>query len=183
VTTERGALLVAAALLGLGCADMHESRRGDRVDVSSYPPDIQAAYEVFARRCSRCHTLARPLNARITDPQHWVRYVARMRRQPGSGIDHSNADIILKFLLYYHRPDRDEPEPAPAEPREPPPEPPPQPSFAPPPPEPEAPPDDPQPALPPAAPEPPEGVLGPGSGADTTGAASAPQDAPQGGNP
>jgi hypothetical protein len=180
VTIERRALL-AAAVLAFGCADMHESRRGDRVDVSNYPPDIQQAYEVFAQRCSRCHTLARPLNARITDPQHWVRYVARMRRQPGSGINHGNADIILKFLLYYHRPDRDEPAPAKPEPPEPAPEaPPPEPSFAPPPPEPDAQPDDPQPAPPPDAPEPPEGVLVPESGADTTGAA---ENAPQGGNP
>ena len=86
----------------VGCA-AHEARRGDRVDVSRYPDEIRDAYRVFAFRCSRCHTLARPLNARIDDPEHWVRYVRRMRRQPGSGIDSSNADIILKFLLYYHR--------------------------------------------------------------------------------
>jgi hypothetical protein len=103
------------------CSDAHATRRGDRVDVSSYPPDIQAAYAVFAVRCSRCHTLARPLNAHISDPQHWIRYVTRMRRQPGSGINASNADIILRFLLYYHR----EPgsEPAPAVPAPPPPAP------------------------------------------------------------
>lgn len=85
-----------------GCAG-HEARRGDRVDVSRYPEEIRDAYRVFAFRCSRCHTLARPLNARIDDPQHWVRYVRRMRRQSGSGIDAGNADTILKFLLYYHR--------------------------------------------------------------------------------
>ena len=104
MTTELRAALLAVLLLASGCAALHENREGDNVDVSSYPPDVQRAYEVFALRCSRCHTLARPLNARITDPQHWIRYVTRMRRQPGSGIDHNNADLILKFLLYYHRP-------------------------------------------------------------------------------
>jgi len=97
---------LCAALLSvllLGCAGGHETRRGDRVDVSSYPEDIQHAYRVFEFRCSRCHTLARPLNARISDPQHWVRYVRRMRRQSGSGIDEQNGETILKFLLYYHR--------------------------------------------------------------------------------
>jgi hypothetical protein len=88
-------------LLSAGCAT-HEARRGDSVDVSKYPPEIQESYRVFAVRCSRCHTLARPLNARIADPQHWVRYVNRMRLQPGSGIDAANAKIILRFLLYYH---------------------------------------------------------------------------------
>jgi hypothetical protein len=95
-------LLLASVLLTSGCAS-NEARRGDRVDVSGYPPDVQQAYRVFALRCSRCHTLARPLNARIRDPQHWVRYVTRMRRQPGSGIDADNAQVILRFLLYYHR--------------------------------------------------------------------------------
>lgn len=137
MTTERRALLTALALLALlalGCANAHEHRRGDRVDVSSYPPDIQAAYKVFAVRCSRCHTLARPLNARISDPQHWIRYVARMRRQPGSGINHGNADVILKFLLYYHRAPTDAQEPPAPEPPAPAPATPHEPEFAPPPP-------------------------------------------------
>ena len=60
-----------------------------------------SAYRVFAVRCSRCHTLARPLNARIDDPQHWIRYVARMRRQPGSGISRADTAPILRFLHYY----------------------------------------------------------------------------------
>jgi hypothetical protein len=77
------------------------NRHGDSLDVSRYPPDIKAAYEVFAVRCSRCHTLARPLNARIDDPQHWVRYVARMRLNPSSGINAKDGQIILRFLLYY----------------------------------------------------------------------------------
>ena len=110
MTTEarhRGVLLVAVVLVSVlpaACAGGREERRGDTVDVSTYPPEIQRAYHVFALRCSRCHTLARPLNAHIHDPQHWIRYVRRMRRQPGSGIDQTNADLILTFLLYYHRP-------------------------------------------------------------------------------
>lgn len=84
-----------------GCSAGVSNRNADHLDTSAYPPEIQDAYRVFAVRCSRCHTLARPLNARISDERHWIRYVARMRRQPGSGINHANADIILKFLLYY----------------------------------------------------------------------------------
>jgi hypothetical protein len=95
------ALLTVLGAVAFGCAGSNRLRHGDSVDVSSYPQDVQAAYEVFAVRCSRCHTLARPLNARITDGQHWVRYVTRMRRNPSSGINEKNADIILHFLLYY----------------------------------------------------------------------------------
>lgn len=112
MTTDRRAqIAVAAVLLSalcVACAGDNAWRQGDSVDVSSYPRDVQRAYRVFALRCSRCHTLARPLNARIDDPQHWIRYVRRMRRMPGSGIDHTNADLILKFLLYYHRPEEAE---------------------------------------------------------------------------
>src|SRR5262249_13953278 len=94
-------LFVLSALALSNCAGSSRIRHGDTLDVSRYPEDIQAAYKVFAVRCSRCHTLARPLNARIHDPQHWVRYVARMRLNPASGINAKNGEIILRFLLYY----------------------------------------------------------------------------------
>ena len=135
-------------------------RSGDTVDVSSYPADIQAAYEVFAVRCSRCHTLARPLNARITDSEHWVRYVTRMRRNPSSGINRKDAEIILRFLLYYTERVREEKEGSRAAPSAPPPAPsvistelgpaPPQPEVSP---APAAAPPPPTSANPPAAPE------------------------------
>ncbi|HKP59968.1 MAG TPA: hypothetical protein VJV78_24760 [Polyangiales bacterium] len=94
-------MLLALAGLFLSCAGTSSVRYGDRIDVSGYPKDVQDAYKVFAVRCSRCHTLARPLNARIRDPEHWVRYVTRMRRNPSSGINTKDAEIILRFLLYY----------------------------------------------------------------------------------
>jgi len=111
MTTDQGAveaLLRLALMLCLitpiviaSCAGADGYRRGDTLDVSTYPPDMQRAYEVFAVHCSRCHTLARPLNARIDDEQHWVHYVDRMRRNPASGINAKNGQVILRFLLYY----------------------------------------------------------------------------------
>jgi hypothetical protein len=39
------------------------------VDVSSYPPDIQAAYkDILQVKCQRCHTAARPLNSQYVEP-------------------------------------------------------------------------------------------------------------------
>jgi hypothetical protein len=96
-----GCVTVLVTLVAYGCAGANKLRHGDSVDVSSYPTDIQVAYKVFAVRCSRCHTLARPLNARIDDPQHWERYVARMRLNSASGINVKDAQIILRFLHYY----------------------------------------------------------------------------------
>ena len=118
-----GCLTIIFSAIAYGCAGANKFRHGDSLDVSSYPSDIQVAYKVFAVRCSRCHTLARPLNARIDDPQHWVRYVARMRLNPTSGINAKDAQTILRFLLFYmHQTQQQRGE---AEPPNPPSEPPP----------------------------------------------------------
>lgn len=68
-------------------AYVSEDRRGD--------------WEVFARRCSKCHALARPLQSGIDDDAQWRAYVARMRAQPGSGISASDEERILAFLRTY----------------------------------------------------------------------------------
>jgi cytochrome c5 len=57
-----------------------------------------ADYEVFALRCSKCHSLARPLSSGIDDDNYWKAYVAKMRRQPGSGISADDSVAILRFL-------------------------------------------------------------------------------------
>jgi len=101
-------LLLIAAIALAACSGPTRSRRPDGIDVSDYPDDIQEAYGVFEYRCSRCHSLARPLNAQITDTTFWSDYVERMRRMPGSGINREDARTILKFLVYYteHRDSR-----------------------------------------------------------------------------
>jgi hypothetical protein len=77
-------------------------RGGLKPDViNSFPQNVQEAYEVFEHKCSRCHTLSRPLNAPIYELAHWEAYVARMRRQPGSGISEADGQTILVFLKYY----------------------------------------------------------------------------------
>lgn len=65
------------------------------------PENVRADYALFANRCSKCHSLARPLTSNITDDEQWVLYVNRMRRQPGSGISRTDQDGILRFLKYY----------------------------------------------------------------------------------
>lgn len=76
-------------------------QRGEGLDPSRLPDNVRADYDVFAHKCSKCHPLARPLNANITDDEQWVLYVNRMRRQPGSGISHQDQEAILRFLRYY----------------------------------------------------------------------------------
>jgi hypothetical protein len=69
------------------------------IDVSAYPPEHQQAYALFSRRCSKCHTLARPINSTMQG-QEWATYVNRMRRKPGSGIAPNEAETILGFLVF-----------------------------------------------------------------------------------
>ena len=91
------AVLAAAALvttLASAC------QRGEGLDPSKMPENVRPDYTVFANRCSKCHSLARPLTSNITDDEQWVLYVNRMRRQPGSGISRTDQDAILRFRKY-----------------------------------------------------------------------------------
>jgi hypothetical protein len=90
-------LVLAAALAVGGCA----ASAAEGLDASRLPADVRADYQLFARRCSKCHSLARALNSGVTDDTAWERYVTRMRRQPGSGISRDDATQILRFLHYY----------------------------------------------------------------------------------
>ena len=98
--TTRSLLL---AVLLAACVGGGSGRRGGLPEevVQTYPPEVAASYRLFANRCSRCHTLSRPLNASIVEYHHWEEYVARMRRHSGSGISPKDAEQILVFLKYY----------------------------------------------------------------------------------
>ncbi len=70
------------------------------IDVSKYPPDMQAKYKVFANKCVKCHTLARPINCEFATDAEWERYIKRMMRKPGSGISAQEGKTIFEFLSY-----------------------------------------------------------------------------------
>jgi hypothetical protein len=95
-------MAVALALLALALAAACSGVvRGDGLDATKLPDDVRADYDVFAQRCSKCHSLARPLQSGIDDDAFWALYVARMRRQPGSGISQEDTVRILRFLHFY----------------------------------------------------------------------------------
>lgn len=101
--TIKRAVAVFTIALAFACMTEGVGKRGGLKQevISTFPPDVQTAYELFEHKCSRCHTLARPLNAPIYELEHWEAYVARMRRQPGSGISEGDAKEILVFLKFY----------------------------------------------------------------------------------
>ena len=88
---------LAAALIAGACA----TSARDGLDVATLPVEVRPDYALFARRCSKCHQLARPLGSGVRDDATWADYVERMRRQPGSGITRADTKPILRFLHYY----------------------------------------------------------------------------------
>jgi hypothetical protein len=87
------------ALVALLAACSGTSRPQRIVAPPDSAADIHAACGLAERRCSRCHTVDRVLFARVESPRHWELYVARMRRQPGSGISEEDARQIVRCLV------------------------------------------------------------------------------------
>ncbi len=71
----------------------------DKIDVSKYPAPMQAGYKLFASKCSKCHTIARPINTMMKRDE-WERYVKRMMHKPNSGISDSQGKEIFDFVIY-----------------------------------------------------------------------------------
>ncbi|RKU34352.1 hypothetical protein C6495_07885 [Candidatus Poribacteria bacterium] len=103
-------VLSVIVLVGIGMMfalraprDMPKTYPADKgpnfIDVSAYPQKIQDAYKVFERKCSRCHTLARPINSDF-EQEEWRTYVYKMMRKPGSGLTPKTAEPIIEFLIY-----------------------------------------------------------------------------------
>lgn len=70
-----------------------------KIDVGSYPAEIQAGYRVFANRCAACHDLSSSLK-QSRSPEGWVAEVRRMQAMASSHINNREADQIAKFLAY-----------------------------------------------------------------------------------
>ena len=78
------------------------------LDVSQFPPEQAAPYEVFKTRCTKCHAMERPIEALQTgktpiskssfDKKGIKKYVVKMMRKPNSGITKQDAKQIVKFL-------------------------------------------------------------------------------------
>ena len=69
------------------------------IDVNAYPPEQQKNYALFSQKCSKCHTLARPINSSMRGDE-WNAYVNRMSRKAGSGISPRDGEVILGFLVF-----------------------------------------------------------------------------------
>jgi hypothetical protein len=89
---------LALLLLLAGCGAPSGGLLGARA--ASAPPEVRAACDLTAQRCSRCHPIERLMLARVSSPVHWERYVERMRHQPESGITEDEGRIIVRCLVF-----------------------------------------------------------------------------------
>lgn len=94
-----GALALMAWAQDQSTVSLPQDKGADKLDVSSYPADMQKDYKLFADKCGKCHTLARPLNTSMTK-EDWSRYVKRMMHKPNSGINDTTGKQIFDFLAY-----------------------------------------------------------------------------------
>ena len=97
---RRTLLTVVVVLCGL-LRGLSGCKSGQEPEAAALPSNLRADYLVFAQRCSKCHSLARPLNSGIDSDEYWKLYVERMRRQPASGISVADTLPILRFLHAY----------------------------------------------------------------------------------
>jgi hypothetical protein len=101
---------IQTMMLGLGCivlalmaqvsnVVLPQDKGPDKIDVSAYPAAIQKDYKLFSSKCSKCHTIARPINT-VMSRDEWERYVKRMMHKPNSGISEGQGKEIFTFLMY-----------------------------------------------------------------------------------
>ncbi|MFI5345587.1 MAG: hypothetical protein ACHQ51_04355 [Elusimicrobiota bacterium] len=75
----------------------------DSLNVENYPPEQRRNYRVYARVCSRCHTLARSINAPYVSRGWWEFYAANMRMRAlrrDESLEKREIVAILDFLEY-----------------------------------------------------------------------------------
>lgn len=72
----------------------------DKIDVSSFPEEMQRSYELFAVKCKLCHTLARPINTDFP-ARDWMLYTKKMMSKAEGWISPADGKTIYKFLEFY----------------------------------------------------------------------------------
>ena len=70
------------------------------IDVSSYPPEMQASYQLFMKKCGACHTVARAINSEYVLEGEWEADVHEMAARAGRMMTEDDAKQIYDFLVY-----------------------------------------------------------------------------------
>lgn len=97
--TLAASLTALVAFSGTAFAQFGSHYEQAKIDVSSYPADVQTGYKAFATRCSQCHDLTSSLK-QSRSQDGWAAEVRRMQAMASSHINNREADLITKFLAY-----------------------------------------------------------------------------------
>ena len=99
------ALAVVSVFAAQAAPPWHHGAAKSTLNVSTYPPNIQNGFRVFAGKCSECHALSPSLNVSRSEAG-WTQEVRRMQDMASSHIDDREAGEIVRFLAYYdtHKP-------------------------------------------------------------------------------
>ena len=95
---------VEAKLLVIGKGD------ATKIDVSNYPPSMQAAYKVMEAKCVKCHSLERtaiaietgvaPITGGIFDHGATRAYGIKMMRKPDSNMTKDDVKVVVELMNY-----------------------------------------------------------------------------------
>ena len=92
--------VLAVSAAGLGAAITLPQDRGPAsVDVSGYPPNIQAGYQLVQKSCGKCHTVARALNT-SANPLFWSHYLGNLQTQRKIDLKADEIQKVFDFLMY-----------------------------------------------------------------------------------
>lgn len=91
------AIMVAMTMTLSGQYD--QNKGVPKIDVSSYPSEVQADYRVFRNKCSECHSVASSLKLSMS-PAEWTYWVKQMEAMPSSHLNDKEAKQVLDFLNY-----------------------------------------------------------------------------------
>ena len=108
------AAMAVAAALACGCAETETPLTPEQmkaqyawdlgpaaIDVSAYPAPIRDEYALFQARCSRCHTLARPINSPWVSQENWTEFLDRMQKHSGGVLlTEDERKSIIEFLVF-----------------------------------------------------------------------------------
>ncbi len=108
--------IIALTFVLLACATAYAqlnvvgSGSGVALDVSAYPPQMQAAYNLMTHKCTRCHTIERIIEAVQTgiapitriafNKQTSESVVVRMYLKPDANLSKHEAKTVLDFLNF-----------------------------------------------------------------------------------
>jgi mono/diheme cytochrome c family protein len=100
ILTTSAVILAVMVSVSAAWAQFGRDKSSPKIDVSSYPTEIQKDYELYRVRCSTCHTLGpvtRMLRAAPTQQQFWL---DKMKAMPSTDFSDQDAKRILAFLSY-----------------------------------------------------------------------------------